>query len=1147
LNPVASFATRDGNGLVAWELRNDTGLSFTGLENGSIFSITLGDILINQVLGEPMGGGIGNLYIRQPGSEKVAYVPVMGAGSSSRLGHDDRRVVWQGDLSGLEYRCILQLAVGKPIWYWTMQIRNATGAPTDVDVVLAQDLGLAQPAAVRSNELYVSQYIDHTPLHTEEFGYVVCSRQNQKQGEQFPRVVHGCLSGADGYLTDGFQFYGLEYKETDIPAALMEHEFPNSRYQYEVALPSLKSYPTQVLPGAEAEITFFGLYQDHPAATSVRDLAVLEEVKEEFQRLRQGRTDSSPRAQSTSSSLFQRSHLWDSEDLPPEDLDRFFSPERRHLERRNRTILSFFHGEDRHVVTKQKELFCERPHGHILRSGSGLLPDENILSVTSWMYGVFASHLAIGNTNFNNVLTISRNPLNVLKSSGVRIFVKIDDGYQLLALPSAFEMWPGGGRWIYKHGDLTIHVKLWTSARDPVCFLEIDVEGSEELEFLISNNVLVGEAEFDHGCRIEIDQEAKRAELAPASKSLLGQRYPDARFFIAAADPTSIETVGGDGLLFDDGVERQTPHVVFKTRPIRTTRLILSGNILSRERAGDLVDEYARPDLEYEEMQNESQTLWRSIRKGASLHLTGESDEVSKLNDILRWYTHNAIVHISTPYGLEQYSGAAWGLRDVCQGPIEFLLATRNFEAMRSVLKKVHEHQLRESGDWPQWFMLDRYGDMHAPNSHADIVIWPIKALCDYLEATDDLLYLDEEVGFTEDGGGASSGAEETIYSHTLRQIERMEGRCLPGTSLAAYGHGDWEDSLQPADPSVRERWVSPWTVELMYQTLLRYARVCERAGRLETSRRLTAFCRRIKDDFNRYLVGEGVVAGLAELDPPDVDYLLHPSDTRTGVHYRLLPMTRGIISGIFTPEQMQDHLLIIKRYLKFPDGVRLMDQPLRYRGGIETLFKRAETAANFGREIGLEYVHAHIRYAEAMAKIGDADEAFRALLTVMPIGIEDVVPSAMCRQSNAYFSSSDAAFSDRYEASDDFGRVKEGSIGFKGGWRIYSSGPGMYIAELILNLLGLRDYFSDVLLDPVLPKSLTGLTFDFEYEGRAVRYTYEVTRQSHTPYRIVINGSEVKEMRPSENPYRSGGVLVEKEDFLRRLDSKRNHVEIFT
>jgi 1,2-beta-oligoglucan phosphorylase len=75
--------------------------------------------------------------------------------------------------------------------------------------------------------------------------------------------------------------------------------------------------------------------------------------------------------------------------------------------------------------------------------------------------------------------------------------------------------------------------------------------------------------------------------------------------------------------------------------------------------------------------------------------------------------------------------------------------------------------------------------------------------------------------------------------------------------------------------------------------------------------------------------------------------------------------MERGIVSGIFTPEQAASHLELICRHLTGPDGARLMDRPLKYSGGIEKIFRRAESSTFFGREIGLMYVHEHIRYAE--------------------------------------------------------------------------------------------------------------------------------------------------------------------------------------
>ena len=71
------------------------------------------------------------------------------------------------------------------------------------------------------------------------------------------------------------------------------------------------------------------------------------------------------------------------------------------------------------------------------------------------------------------------------------------------------------------------------------------------------------------------------------------------------------------------------------------------------------------------------------------------------------------------------------------------------------------------------------------------------------------------------------------------------------------------------------------------------------------------------------------------------------------------------------TPAQAREHLHLIDTHLSAPDGVRLFDRPMTYHGGPQRLFQRAETATYFGREIGLMYTHAHLRYAQALAHVG--------------------------------------------------------------------------------------------------------------------------------------------------------------------------------
>ena len=125
------------------------------------------------------------------------------------------------------------------------------------------------------------------------------------------------------------------------------------------------------------------------------------------------------------------------------------------------------------------------------------------------------------------------------------------------------------------------------------------------------------------------------------------------------------------------------------------------------------------------------------------------AEDLYKVNALAWWYTHNMLVHYSVPHGLEQYGGAAWGTRDVCQGPMEYFMATRKIRASCDILKMVYSHQYEDDGNWPQWFMFDKYFAIQQEESHGDIIVWPLKVLGDYLTATRRLCILDERVPYT--------------------------------------------------------------------------------------------------------------------------------------------------------------------------------------------------------------------------------------------------------------------------------------------------------------------------------------------------------------------------------------------------------------
>ncbi|KWX88020.1 cellobiose phosphorylase, partial [Paenibacillus riograndensis] len=315
------------------------------------------------------------------------------------------------------------------------------------------------------------------------------------------------------------------------------------------------------------------------------------------------------------------------------------------------------------------------------------------------------------------------------------------------------------------------------------------------------------------------------------------------------------------------------------------------------------------------------------------------------------------------------------------------------------------------------------------------------------------------------------------------------------------------------------------------YQTVLGLSNVAEHVDAAWSGELLT-LAEGIKGDFNRYMLGTDVIPGFLYFeDPADAKLLLHPEDKETGIQYRLLPMTRSMIGELLTPEQMEEHYKLIQEQFLCPDGVRLMNHPAQYAGGVSLHFKRAEQAANFGREIGLQYVHAHIRFVEAMAKTGKRDQVWKGLAVINPIGIRDAVPNAELRQSNAYFSSSDGKFANRYEAQERFAGLRDGSVPVKGGWRIYSSGPGIYMNQLISNVLGIREDGGDLIIDPVLPDELDGTRLDFDYAGAPAAFVYHCSQGvlSH----VKVNGQEVQAERLN-NPYRLSGLRIKRAEFDR-------------
>jgi cellobiose phosphorylase len=254
--------------------------------------------------------------------------------------------------------------------------------------------------------------------------------------------------------------------------------------------------------------------------------------------------------------------------------------------------------------------------------------------------------------------------------------------------------------------------------------------------------------------------------------------------------------------------------------------------------------------------------------------------------------------------------------------------------------------------------------------------------------------------------------------------------------------------------------------------------------------------------------------------------------------------MIHAILEGLLSPAQAKRHLEIIEQHLSGPDGVRLFDRPLPYRGGPMRFFQRAETATFFGREIGLMYMHAHLRYAQALAHLGETDAFFRALCQVVPIAIREIVPSASLRQANCYYSSSDAAFADRYAASDQYGDIRTGRVALDGGWRVYSSGAGIAVSLVVRRFLGINCEQREIAIDPVIPAALDGLRVRMPLYDRPCGITYSIRGRGHGVTRVSLNGRTLA-LTYEANPYRRGAARILTADLMPALRTEANELAI--
>jgi cellobiose phosphorylase len=1002
----------------------------------------------------------------------VEHAPLTGSASGFALSTDGEVITWTGRALGADARVTLRPGTTAAGVTWSVRLaplptdgRQHDAPGDEYDLVLVQDLGLANPTTIRTNTLYTSHYVTHRVLTgTDAPVAAVASRQTMARTPELPLAVTGWVGGARGALTDAFDLVDPAARADGRPRMLGTWQWPTSVRQYEQSVVALTSTPFP-LDGPVERTAFCRVTPDYqgPLDDALTTLGVPDTS---------GSTGSAAAPAVPPRSLLADALPLAGDDPAPAQLAPLVG---RAVERdENGTALSWFgprdaEAPDEHTVTGAKERLVERSHGAILLSADALDPATTHLTATTWAPGVFVSHVAYGNTNLHRVFGIHADPLNQAHSHGVRVLVRErgTSPWQVLTVPSLWHSDLGRTRWTYQVLGGTVVVTTAIASGSPALIMTLQTD--LDLDALVT---------------LEVDRDDTDWQAACPDPSTVTLRADGHR---AAYAIGGTGTWSDDAVLWSDGASRDEDLLVLHPERADGLRLtITAGDDLPAATA--LLDE-----VEATESTAGAPALpdrWAADHRAAVGLLTRHLDlpdegALGEFGLALPWFAHDAMVHVLAPHGLEQASGAAWGTRDVCQGPFEFALAFGHLDACRDLLTRIFAHQV-PSGDWPQWFMYDEYSQIHAPDSHGDVIVWPLVALGEYLAATGDVALLEEELPFLE----AEGEGPAPVTEHLRRVLDHLDAHHVAGTVLPAYAHGDWDDTLQPADDSLRETMASTWTTALLAGAARDLAAQFTGSGTptsgavAELRDRFARIGEELTAEVTGPLLTDGLMPGFVRVDDGARVPLIHPRDESSGLHHRLISLTQPVQSGLLDAEAAGTQIDAVRSHLLYGDGAHLMDHPVAWHEGIATMFKRAEQSAFFGREVGLMYTHAHLRWAETLAALGDR-EALPELLRISPIGVRDRLGErALPRQRNVYYSSSDAVFATRDEASACWDEVVAGTRPVAGGWRIYSSGPGITLRILVQDLLGWRIHRDEVVVDPLLPAGQDRLEYSVDGLG---------------------------------------------------------------
>ena len=453
------------------------------------------------------------------------------------------------------------------------------------------------------------------------------------------------------------------------------------------------------------------------------------------------------------------------------------------------------------------------------------------------------------------------------------------------------------------------------------------------------------------------------------------------------------------------------------------------------------------------------------------------------------WYLYQALSsRIMAKAGFYQVSGA-FGYRDQLQDSMNLTLVAPEYTRKQILINAAHQF---EEGDVLHWWHEKNHFGLRS--RYKDDFLWLVYATANYVEITNDVSILEEEVPYVmgekisdyerEKGIVFSySETKDTLLNHCLKSL-KLSMSSLGSHKIPLMGGGDWNDGMNMV--GIKGKGESVWLGFFLYNVIDLFTKMMKKVDKKFNVSPYLEFNEKLKNNLNKK-TWDGSYYLRAFFDNGDKLGSHENSECKID----LISQSFSILSGVAPKDRVQKVITSVEE--------QLVDDELKIVKLLTPAFKKSLNNPGYImnyprgiRENGGQYTHAVSWYLMSLIKAGYHDRAYRYYQMINPINRTGNKKDVDRYKVEPYVIAADIYSSESFPG--------------RGGWTWYTGSAGWFYKVGVEDILGIHKRGEILRLDPKMPIAWDGFKVTYQY----LDTTYEIEVIKSKTESVTLDGKKI-------------------------------------